>query len=395
MKSNYEPLGKHIRLVDYRNSEEVTSTVLGISIDKEFMPSVANVIGTDLSRYKLISKGLFACNPMHVGRDERLPIALYEKDNAAIVSPAYFMFEIIDRDVLNEEYLMMWFRRPEFDRECWFMTDGSVRGGITWDDLCRIKLPVPSYARQCEIVESYRAITNRIALKRAENDNLEATIQAAFDKAFHDAGVSLPETIIKQNKVPQGWTDATVGDFASVQTGPFGSQLHNEDYVESGTPIITVEHMDGKYIVHRNLPLVSQNDVDRLRKYDLHTGDIVFSRVGSVDRAVMVSQHEDGWLFSGRCLRVRPYDPNTGSYFLWWFNQPVIRQLVTASAVGATMPSINTSILNSIRIVFPQKDIVTQFCKMADGLIEIIATNLEEIRKLNDAREYIQLSLSR
>ena len=395
MKSNYEPLGKHIRLVDYRNSEEVTSTVLGISIDKEFMPSVANVIGTDLSRYKLISKGLFACNPMHVGRDERLPIALYEKDSPAIVSPAYFMFEIIDRDVLNEEYLMMWFRRPEFDRECWFMTDGSVRGGISWDDLCRIKLPVPSYARQCEIVRSYRAITDRIALKRAENDNLEATIQVAFDKAFHDAGVSLPETIIKQNKVPQGWTDATVGDFASVQTGPFGSQLHNEDYVESGTPIITVEHMDGKYIAHRNLPLVSQNDVDRLRKYDLHTGDIVFSRVGSVDRAVMVSQHEDGWLFSGRCLRVRPYDPNTGSYFLWWFNQPVIRQLVTASAVGATMPSINTSILNSIRIVFPQKDIVTQFCKMADGLIEIIATNLEEIRKLNDAREYIQLSLSR
>ena len=395
MKSNYEPLGKHIRLVDYRNSEEVTSTVLGISIDKEFMPSVANVIGTDLSRYKLISKGLFACNPMHVGRDERLPIALYEKDNAAIVSPAYFMFEIIDRDVLNEEYLMMWFRRPEFDRECWFMTDGSVRGGITWDDLCRIQLPVPPYERQLDVVESYRAITRRIAMKKEINDNLEATIQAAFDKAFHDAGVSLPETIIKQNRVPQGWTDATVGDFASVQTGPFGSQLHNEDYVESGTPIITVEHMDGKYIAHRNLPLVSQNDVDRLRKYDLHTGDIVFSRVGSVDRAVMVSQHEDGWLFSGRCLRVRPYDPNTGSYFLWWFNQPVIRQLVTASAVGATMPSINTSILNSIRIVFPQKDIVTQFCKMADSLIEIIATNLEEIRKLNDAREYIQLSLSR
>lgn len=184
MKSNYEPIGKHIQLVDYRNSEEVTSTVLGISIDKEFMPSVANVIGTDLSRYKLISKGLFACNPMHVGRDERLPIALYEKDSPAIVSPAYFMFEIIDRDVLNEEYLMMWFRRPEFDRECWFMTDGSVRGGITWEDLCRIKLPVPSYARQCEIVESYRAITDRIALKRAENDNLIDITDTIFFKVF-------------------------------------------------------------------------------------------------------------------------------------------------------------------------------------------------------------------
>lgn len=199
MKSNYEPLGKHIRLVDYRNSEEVTSTVLGISIDKEFMPSVANVIGTDLSRYKLISKGLFACNPMHVGRDERLPIALYEKDSPAIVSPAYFMFEIIDRDVLNEEYLMMWFRRPEFDRECWFMTDGSVRGGITWDDLCRIKLPVPSYARQCEIVESYRAITDRIALKRAENDNLVNTTDMIFFKMFleekPDATISFTDVV--------------------------------------------------------------------------------------------------------------------------------------------------------------------------------------------------------
>ena len=161
MKSNYEPLGKHIQLVDYRNSEEVTSTVLGISIDKEFMPSVANVIGTDLSRYKLISKGLFACNPMHVGRDERLPIALYEKDSPAIVSPAYFMFEIIDRDVLNEEYLMMWFRRPEFDRECWFMTDGSVRGGITWDDLCRMQQPGSS---QDKVLNEFKEDTNSVLL---------------------------------------------------------------------------------------------------------------------------------------------------------------------------------------------------------------------------------------
>lgn len=174
MKSNYEALGNHIRLVDDRNSEQISNNVLGISIDKEFMPSVANVIGTDLSRYKLIRKGLFACNPMHVGRDERLPIALYENEAPAIVSPAYSMFEIVDRTILNDEYLMMWFRRPEFDRECWFMTDGSVRGGITWDDLCRIQLPVPPYEQQLEIVESYRSITRRIAMKKKINDNLVA-----------------------------------------------------------------------------------------------------------------------------------------------------------------------------------------------------------------------------
>lgn len=174
MKSNYDILGNHIRLVDSRNSESVTDKVLGISIDKYFMPSVANVIGTDLSKYKLLSNGVFACNPMHVGRDERLPVALYTEETPAIVSPAYFTFEIVDKAVLNADYLMMWFRRPEFDRECWFKTDASVRGGITWDDICRIELPVPPYEKQIEAVESYRSITERIHLKRRINDNLVA-----------------------------------------------------------------------------------------------------------------------------------------------------------------------------------------------------------------------------
>ena len=395
MKEGYRLLGDFIRQVDVRNTDGKEENLLGVSVQKMFIPSIANTVGTDFTKYKVVKRGQFTYIPDTSRRGDKIGIALLMDYDEGLVSNIYTVFEVKDENELLPEYLMLWFSRPEFDRYARFKSHGSVREIMDWDEMCKVKLPVPSIEKQRSIVKAYNTITDRIELKRKINDNLEATIQAAFDKAFHDAGVSLPETIIKQNKVPQGWTDATVGDFASVQTGPFGSQLHNEDYVESGTPIITVEHMDGKYIAHRNLPLVSQNDVDRLRKYDLHTGDIVFSRVGSVDRAVMVSQHEDGWLFSGRCLRVRPYDPNTGSYFLWWFNQPVIRQLVTASAVGATMPSINTSILNSIRIVFPQKDIVTQFCKMADGLIEIIATNLEEIRKLNDAREYIQLSLSR
>ena len=140
MKSHYDLLGNHIRLIDNRNKDLVTEQVLGINIDKFFMPSVANVIGTDLSKYKLIQKGNFACNPMHVGRDERLPVALYTDEKPAIVSPAYFMFEIKDKTVLDAEFLMMWFRRPEFDRICWLHTDGSVRGGITWDDICRMQL---------------------------------------------------------------------------------------------------------------------------------------------------------------------------------------------------------------------------------------------------------------
>ena len=174
MKSNYDILGNHIRLIDTRNRESITDRVLGINIDKFFMPSVANVIGTDLSKYKLITKGKFACNPMHVGRDERLPVALYDEEEPAIVSPAYFMFEVVDNSILNEDYLIMWFRRPEFDRICWLHTDGSVRGGITWDDICRLELPIPPIENQLEIVNSYKAITERIALKQKINDNLAA-----------------------------------------------------------------------------------------------------------------------------------------------------------------------------------------------------------------------------
>ena len=171
---NYEPLSKHIKLVDFRNKDNVTDKVMGINIDKFFMPSVANVIGTDLSKYKLISKGLFACNPMHVGRDERLPVALYEDETPALVSPAYYMFQIIDETVLNADYLMLWFRRKEFDRICWLKTDGSVRGGITWDDIGRIEVPVPPMEEQLKTVKAYKTITDRIELKKQINNNLVA-----------------------------------------------------------------------------------------------------------------------------------------------------------------------------------------------------------------------------
>lgn len=190
MKSNYDILGNHIRLIDTRNRESITDRVLGINIDKFFMPSVANVIGTDLSKYKLITKGKFACNPMHVGRDERLPVALYDEEEPAIVSPAYFMFEVIDNRILNEDYLMMWFRRPEFDRICWLHTDGSVRGGITWDDICRLELPIPPIEKQIEIVNSYKAITKRIALKQKINDNLESMLTAVYFEQFYSSKAS-------------------------------------------------------------------------------------------------------------------------------------------------------------------------------------------------------------
>lgn len=233
MKSNYDILGNHIRLIDTRNRESITDRVLGINIDKFFMPSVANVIGTDLSKYKLITKGKFACNPMHVGRDERLPVALYDEEEPAIVSPAYFMFEVIDKSILNEDYLMMWFRRPEFDRICWLHTDGSVRGGITWDDICRLELPIPPIEKQIEIVNSYKAIMERIALKQKINDNLEATMQALYREYFVDFKPFREETTksTKLGNIPESWNICKLNELCELLNGRAYSQ---EELLNSG-----------------------------------------------------------------------------------------------------------------------------------------------------------------
>ena len=261
MKSNYDVLGNHIRLIDTRNKDLVTEQVLGINIDKFFMPSVANVIGTDLSKYKLITKGKFACNPMHVGRDERLPVALYTEDTPAIVSPAYFMFEIIDSAVLNEEYLMMWFRRPEFDRLCWLRTDGSVRGGITWDDICRMEIPVPPMEKQLEIVRSYQAITERIAIKKQINDNLEAMLTAVFFDAFSSKETAerskLSELISFGNGKSRPKTDGTIPVYGGNGVLSYTDQ-HN---IENAILIGRVGAYCGSVYLEQGICWVSDNAI--------------------------------------------------------------------------------------------------------------------------------------
>ena len=140
-----------------------------------------------------------------------------------------------------------------------------------------------------------------------------------------------------------------------IQTGPFGSQLHKKDYVPVGTPIITVEHLGENRILHEGAPCVSEKDRLRLSKYWLRKGDIVFSRVGSVDRRALVRDAEDGWLFSGRCLRVRPNSNHIDAAFLsYFFGLPSFKEHIRSVAVGATMPSLNTQILSDIRVPHPK-----------------------------------------
>jgi type I restriction enzyme S subunit len=153
MRSNYKKIGRHIRKVNTRNVDLLTTNLLGINIDKFFMPSVANIVGTDMTAYKIVKKGQFSCNRMHVGRDYRLPISMSTSEEEFLVSPAYDVFEVKNEEELLPEYLMMWFLRSEFDRNSWFYTDADVRGGLHWDAFCDMELPIPSLEKQREIVK--------------------------------------------------------------------------------------------------------------------------------------------------------------------------------------------------------------------------------------------------
>jgi type I restriction enzyme S subunit len=174
----------------------------------------------------------------------------------------------------------------------------------------------------------------------------------------------------------KNWKKYKLGEIASVQTGPFGSQLHQADYVINGIPIITVEHLGENRLMHENLPRVSDNDKERLKKYHLKKGDIVFSRVGSVDRRAFVKQEEEGWLFSGRCLRVRAnHKIADGQFLSYFFGLESFKKRIRGIAVGATMPSLNTSIMNGLEITLPtdisEQIQIAQILSSLDDKIEL------------------------
>jgi len=236
MKSNYKRLGDYIEPIKFRNSEMKAKELLGININKHFMPSVANIVGTDLSNYKLVQKNQFACNRMHVGRDYRIPVAVSESEEPFIVSPAYDVFEIKDSKKLLPEYLMMWFERAEFDRHAWFYTDADVRGGLAWQAFEDMQLPIPHPDKQREIINEYKTIQNRIALNQQLIQRLEETAQAIYREWFVE-GIDL-------ENLPEGWSFNKLDIFTKLK---YGKMLDSELFLEKGYPVFSGYGIRGFY----------------------------------------------------------------------------------------------------------------------------------------------------
>lgn len=188
MKSNYKQLGQFIRQVDVRNAAGKEENLLGVSVQKTFIPSIANTVGTDFTKYKVVRRGQFTYIPDTSRRGDKIGIALLSDCDEGLVSNVYTTFEVIDKNELLPEYLMLWFSRPEFDRYARFKSHGSVREVMDWDEMCKVQLPVPPISVQRGIVKAYQTITNRIALKRQVNDNLEAQAQAVLQDKIKSNG---------------------------------------------------------------------------------------------------------------------------------------------------------------------------------------------------------------
>ena len=385
MKSNYDILGNHIRLVDTRNKDLVSEQVLGINIDKFFMPSVANVIGTDLSKYKLITKGKFACNPMHVGRDERLPVALYSEDTPAIVSPAYFMFEIMDSSVLNEEYLMMWFRRPEFDRLCWLRTDGSVRGGITWDDICRMEVPVPPMDEQMETVNSYKAITKRIALKKQINDNLAETEQAL-----------LSETITANQT-----TTITLDNLVEFIDGDRGKNYPTfDEFTSEGYCLfLNASNVTSSGFNFDTCMFVTEEKDKAMNKGHLSAFDIILTSRGTLGNVALYDNnipYKNVRINSGMLI-MRPKTERISAYFIYaLLKSGYMKIAIEQFRSGSAQPQLPIKDLQKISFDIPDNDTILKTAdKQFQALEETISKNKCEIDKLKALSSVLLAELSR
>lgn len=220
-KTNYKRLGDYIREVDVRNRDLKVTKLLGVSISKEFIPSIANTIGTDMSSYKVVEPWQFAYGPVTSRNGDKVSIALYKDGEKAIVSQAYTIFEVTNKAELLPEYLMMWFRRPEFDRYARFKSHGSAREIFSWEEMCDVELPIPPIDQQRKIVAEYNAIQQRIKLNEQLIVKLEETAQAIYRKMFVNG--------IDKNNLSEGWKLGTIKDFCKeITSGGTPSRTHNE-----------------------------------------------------------------------------------------------------------------------------------------------------------------------
>ncbi len=367
---DYKRLGDYIREVNVRNQEMKVTKLVGLTIDKAFIPSVANVIGTDLSNYKVIRKEQFACSLMQVSRDGKMPVAMFEEDEA-IMSPAYPMFEVVDKTELLPQYLMMWFSRKEFDREASFYAVGGVRGSLTWEDFCNLRLPIPSIARQREIVEEYETLSRRVRLNEQMIARLEETAQALYRKMFVDG--------IDKENLPEGWRRGRLTDIASYLNGTACQKFETDK--KDFLPVLKIRELsqgfcdDNSDHVETTIP----------KDFVVEDGDVIFSWSATL--------FIDIWC-GGKCaLNQHLFKVSSSKYPKWfyflWTQNHIAGWKNLISAKATSMGHIKREDLESAQVIIPSNGSLCEFDAQMGPVFDTYTIKKKENLKLTELQSLL------
>jgi len=373
MKERYRLLGDFIQPVDERNKELKVDYLLGVSIGKQFIPSIANIVGTDLSNYKIVRTGQFAYGPVTSRNGEKISIALL-RDKDCIISSSYTVFEVTDNERLDPEYLMLWFSRPEFDRYTRYMSHGSVREIFDWDELCKVELPVPSIEKQRGIVTAYNTITDRIELKRKINDNLAAQMRAYF-KEYTANNASITGKLKDYSVMQYGYTE-------TATTEPVGPKF------------LRITDIAQNYIDWNGVPYCPISEENH-EKYVLSEGDVVVARTGAtVGYAKMVGRNIPDSVFASFLVRIRPIDDEYRYYFGLAITSAEFLNFVQTNAGGSAQPQANPPLLGEFELSIPNKQSLPEFNTKISSFLGVIESNETEISKLHEVKDTMVKMLS-
>lgn len=384
MKSNYKLLGDYIQEVNIRNTKLKDLDLLGISIQKEFIPSIANTIGTDMSKYKIVKKNQFAYGTVTSRNGDKISIALLQNYEEALISQAYISFEVIDENELLPEYLMMWFRRPEFDRYARYMSYGSAREVFSWEEMCNVKLPVPSIEKQREIVKEYNFILNRIKVNEDRIKILEELAQTIYKKWFIEFDFPNRKEGLVYNEnlemdVPYGWNIDIISNIISVKDGTHDSPKA----VSTGFPLATSTHLNSYNLSLDKTYNISKDDFDKINKRSkVDKYDILFSMIGTVGLISYVLYDEVNFAIKNIGLFKTSERTDIAGYILFYLKSDYIKKYIETSLNGSTQSYVTLSFLREIPIVIPPNEILEQFNKNINPLIKNISNKVEESRLL-------------
>ena len=381
----YKTIEELVTRVDERNNGGIVSELIGVSIDKCFIKSVANTNGTDLSKYKIIRKNDFAVSLMQVSRDGKIPVARLEEYEEAIMSPAYPIFRVKDKNVILPEYLEMWFKRPEFDREAAFIAVGGVRGSMPWEEFAKMKLPVPPIEKQRKIVNAYKIVTDRIALKQKINDNLANTEQLILHQA-----------ISKNQTIP-----LSLNEIAEFIDGDRGKNYPTfDEFSASGFCLfLNASNVTSSGFNFDSCMFVTEEKDKIMRNGHLLLNDIVFTSRGTLGNVALYDKnikYKNVRINSGMLI-IRPKGINLSPYFIYTLlKSNYMKSAIEQFRSGSAQPQLPIKDLQNITFDIPESqnvldDLEHRFFKIE----ETISINKREIGDLNELASILLTRLSR